>query len=144
MHFPVFVSLLYMTSMVRKMVLYGASGIVAITVHYLTLLLGVEAFTLEPAVCSGAGFLFGAAVQYVFNYSLTFSSTISHQRAIPRYIINLLLSFTLNVGLMFVLVNKLHIYYLLAQLGVTVSLFIFNYVLSANWVYDDCERESRS
>lgn len=123
--------------MIRQVSLYASAAGIALVIHYGCLIVAVEKFGLPATVFSGVGFLLGAAAQYTINFFLTFTSTARHQTAILRYLINLLLSFTVNVALMYLLVDRFGFYYLASQVAVTAGLFLGNFLLGKHWVFRD-------
>lgn len=66
---------------------YLAVGVLATGVHYLTLLMLVEATGLAAPVSAVLGAAAGALAAYAGNWHLTFARCAAHLQALPRFLI---------------------------------------------------------
>lgn len=94
-------------------------GLAAAVAHFSLLFVLVEQELLGPVAASAAGFVAGGVVSYVLNRRLTFSATRSHAGAVPRFALVAGGAFILNAVLMDLLVHRLGVQYLLAQVITT-------------------------
>lgn len=94
-------------------------GLAAAVAHFSTLFVLVEQDLLGPVAASACGFVTGGVVSYVLNRRLTFAATRSHAGAVPRFALVAGGAFILNAVLMDLLVHRLGVQYLLAQVVTT-------------------------
>lgn len=110
-----------------QLVRFAAVGAVGTCAHYLLLVVLVEAGGANEVVASTAGALLGALVNYMLNRRYTFRSSRRHGEALPRFLAIAGLGLLINFGLMLVMVEALHIHYLLAQVMATVLVLLWNF-----------------
>ncbi|MFG1429473.1 GtrA family protein [Xanthobacter sp. V2C-8] len=110
-------------------------GILATGAHFATLALVVERGIAGPVVASTLGAVVGAVVSYVLNRAFTFESTRSHAGAVPRFMVVALVSFILNGALMDLLVHRLGVYYLLAQVITTAVTMLWTFSGYRVWAF---------
>jgi len=73
---------------------------------------------------------------FMLNKVLTFRTHRRHTMVeLPRYIANMSVSFAVNLGLMYVLVSVLGIWYLPASLLVAAMLVVVNFLVSDSWSF---------
>jgi dolichyl-phosphate beta-glucosyltransferase len=119
---------------------YAAVGAVGTLVHFSTVMASVEFGHVPPTIASAYGSFLGAVVNYVLNYYLTFASRASHARTLPRFFAVASVSAGLNFAGMWLLVARLHIYYLAAQFVCTLFVLIFGYTLNKAWTFASSRR----
>lgn len=110
-------------------------GILATGAHFATLALVVERGVAGPVVASTLGAVVGAVVSYVLNRAFTFESTRSHAGAVPRFVVVALVSFILNGALMDLLVHRLGVFYLLAQVITTAVTMLWTFSGYRVWAF---------
>jgi putative flippase GtrA len=99
----------------------GAIGTVA---HYLLFVGLVELSKADILLASMAGFLLGAAVNYVLNYRITFRSNKAHTDALPKFMGIAAVGFVLNSGLMWLSHEAMHVHYFVSQIGTTTLILV--------------------
>jgi putative flippase GtrA len=124
-----------------KLPAWAARGSVYLTVgglstvlHYLVLVVAVEALGAPPVPASVVGFLCGAALNYVLNRRFTFSSQRPHREGAPRFAAMVTVGTGLNTLLLIGLM-QLGVFYLLAQMGATIAVMGLNFLLMKHWVF---------
>lgn len=115
--------------------MYGMMGILGTPVHYLTLILLVEAFGVDPVFAASAGSLAGAWVNYTLNYHYTFKSSKAHSVTAPKFFLIALMTGTLNALLVYLGVDLMGIHYLLVQICATLIVFLTNFALNSSWTF---------
>ncbi len=110
-------------------------GVLATGAHFATLALVVERGIAGPVVASTFGAVVGAVVSYVLNRAFTFESTRSHAGAVPRFMVVALVSFILNGALMDLLVHRLGVFYLLAQVITTAITMLWTFSGYRVWAF---------
>lgn len=112
-------------------------GLLAAGAHFATLALVVERELAGPVAGSVMGSVVGAVVSYTLNRLFTFDSTRSHAGAVPRFAVVALGAFALNAGLMDVLVHRLGVYYLAAQVVATGITLVWTFTGYRVWAFAD-------
>lgn len=119
------------------LVRYVGSGGVGTALHYFTLAVAVEIFSVAPVVGTILGALVGASCNYLLNYHLTFASKIPHQRTLPRFVLITALGTALNAAGMWFLTGELKLHYLVAQVACTAIVLLTGFVLNAAWTFSE-------
>lgn len=114
---------------------YVCVGATGTGVQYVVLFALVSTKMLGAVAASGIGAVFGAIVNYVLNYHLTFKSTGRHAHVAPRFFAVAAAGLAVNSVCMFTLVNCLHLPYLLAQCAATVCVLATTYVANSIWAF---------
>ncbi len=114
---------------------YVCVGATGTGVQYVVLFALVSTKMLGAVAASGIGAVFGAIVNYVLNYHLTFKSTGRHAHVAPRFFAVAAAGLAVNSVCMFALVNYLHLPYLLAQCAATVCVLATTYVANSIWAF---------
>lgn len=112
-------------------------GLLATGAHFATLAVAVEGDMLGPVAASVAGSVAGAVVSYTLNRLFTFDSTRSHAGAVPRFAVVALGAFALNALIMEVLVHRLGVYYLAAQVAATGITLVWTFTGYRVWAFAD-------
>lgn len=118
-----------------RFVRYVGAGGIGTLCHYLILVLLAGVFAVPPALASVAGALVGAGVNYLLNYHFTFASDAAHAVTLPRFLVVAGVSATLNGAGMWFATTRLHLYYLVAQLGCTAVVLVIGYLLNSVWTF---------
>jgi putative flippase GtrA len=119
----------------KQFVAYTGAGAIGTAAHYLTLILLVELLRVPPLFASSAGAIAGALVNYVLNYKFIFKSDKSHAEAMTKFLIVAAAGFCINFLLMWLLVNKLLVNYLIAQVITTGVVLVTNYTANRIWTF---------
>lgn len=119
----------------RQFLVFAGVGLAAAVAHFGTLALLVERGLLGPVAASAVGFVAGGIVSYVLNRRFTFESTRSHAGAVPRFILVAGVAFVLNGVLMDLLVHRLGLFYLLAQVVTTGINMVWTFTGHRLWAF---------
>ncbi|MBS3027307.1 MAG: GtrA family protein [Dolichospermum sp. DET50] len=119
----------------KKFVRYGIVGAIGTITHLLILLLLVEILSFNPIISSSLAFIVVVFISYYLNYNWTFKSTTKHFTVLIRYIIVCLSGFTLNIIIMFIVVDVLNLYYMLGQIISIIVIPISNFILNNRWAF---------
>ncbi len=110
-------------------------GLASTASHYVVLLVGVEYYELGPVPASLMGACVGAIVSYLLNALFTFQVSIAKWQQPLRFLTMVALGALLNTASMALLVIILECHYLGSQIVTTGVVFLWNYWLSARWVF---------
>lgn len=112
----------------------GALGTI---VHYAVLIFFVQIVTIDPVYSSTLGFIAGAFVNYFLNYRYTFKSSQKHPVTMIRFFLIATAGMFINMGIMYYLINKMHIYYLISQIIATTFVLMWNFILNKFWTFSE-------
>ncbi len=129
---------------VHQFLRYVAVGVAAAIAHYGTLFGLVESRLTGDVLGTLAGFVAGGIVSYVLNRRFTFDPDRSHQAAMPRFIAIAFGGFVLTGVLMWVLAEKLGLYYMLAQPLITGVVLIWTYLGNRFWTFSGAKATGRA
>lgn len=116
---------------------FAGVGALATITQYVILYLGVQFLGIHPVPASVIGFALSALLNYWLNHRLTFASTLPHRRSLPRFALVVTVGLGLTAILMWLGVEVLHLHYLLAQVGTTALVLVWNFVASRRWAFYD-------
>lgn len=118
---------------------FGLVGVLATLVHVAVFLLLVQSRAASPLQASVPAFAAALALSYTFNRSWTFSATGRHRRQLPRYASIAGLGLSMNLLIMYVVVDVLKWAYGAALALVVLSVPLATYFLNRRWTF----REAR-
>lgn len=124
-----------MARLVGQLVAFAGLGAVGTGTQFAILALLVEGAAADPVLASGLGFTVGRAINYALNRRFVFRSTRSHAAALPRFFAVALVGLTLNEALMAMLTVGLDVFYLAAQIAVTVVLLFWTFAAHRWWTF---------
>jgi putative flippase GtrA len=122
--------------MTRSFWRYAAVGGAGAAAHFAILTLLVEGFAANPVVSSIVGFVIVFVVSYWLNVQWSFDlAPKQHRQAIVRYACVSILGLSLNTVIMFCLVSRLGLWYVLGQTIATIVVPIHNFLLNFFWTF---------
>lgn len=110
----------------------GAIGTIA---QYGVLWVGVEVWLWPASLSSATGYLVGSVVNYGLNYYITFDSKQTHVETMPKFYLVVLVGWSINTGIMWILADRLSWNYWYSQLIATAAGLIWNFAGSRIWVF---------
>ena len=113
---------------------YASVGAVSTTVHYLLLVLGVEAFGWPAFAASGFGAVVGAQVAYAGNRRFTFAHRGDVRASWPRFQATALLGTAVGMGVVALGVHW-GVHYLLAQMAATGLSLVLTFAVNRAWAF---------
>ncbi len=119
----------------RQVLAFALVGVLAAIVHFGVLIGLVEGLGWRAVSATALGYCAGAIASYLLNRLLTFRTSRSHAQAGWRFAIVAAISFGLNALLMHTGVDVLHIPYVLAQVGTTGTIMVWNFLAHRTWSF---------
>ncbi len=115
------------------------AGGTAFVLHISILYLLTEIFGMYYIVSNFCAFLVAFCVSFLLQKFWTFrNNSLEHLHLqIPLYLGMQVANISLNTVLLYVLVEFLHIWYLLAQIGITIVLAVGIYFLNKRFIFQD-------
>ncbi|WP_114811374.1 GtrA family protein [Paraburkholderia kururiensis] len=114
---------------------YTLMGLMGTTVQYALLVALTATHAASAVIASTVGAAAGAVVNYVLNYRITFRSNAKHTHAAPRFFVVAAAGMAVNAWVMHALVERLHVYYLLAQCVATGVVLLSGFVVNSVWSF---------
>ncbi|GAO22069.1 GtrA family protein [Alicycliphilus sp. B1] len=114
---------------------YSVVGVVATAVHYAVLVVAVEAWAAPAAEAAAGGAAVGAVTAYWGNRRYTFTSAKTHRRAVPAFLAVAMMSAALSACVVWLLSQRLGLYYLVAQVLATVTTLVVGYSVNKRWTF---------
>ena len=119
----------------KKFIRYGIVGAVGTVTHLGLLLILVELISLSPVIASSLAFMVVVIISYYLNYTWTFKAKNNPFTALIKYLVVCSCGFSLNAGIMYLVVDVLHGWYLLGQVIAIVVIPISNFILNSCWAF---------
>lgn len=126
-----------MTALVQQLSKFAMVGAVGTAGHYLVLIGLVQIAHTDAVLASSAGFVTGAAINYMLNYRFTFRSTQRHRVAIPRFLGVAAAGMLVNSLIMALLTRGIGWHYLVAQVISTGIVLLSNFVGNRLWTFKE-------
>lgn len=116
------------------MLLFGMVGALATGVHFTILIALVEFVGFAPLLATSVGYAVGVVVSYALNRRFTFSADDPVAKSFPRYVALYMAGALLNGAVMAGLTQS-GAPYLLAQIGATALVLVWNFAGSSVFVF---------
>lgn len=116
---------------------FAGVGALATATQYVILFAGVQFLDANPIVASTVGFAASALLNYWLNHRVTFASRLPHSRALPRFALVVTVGLGLTTVFMWIGIDLLDLHYLLAQVGTTCLVLVWNFIASRRWAFYD-------
>lgn len=120
--------------MIAQLIKFAIGGGIGTVCHY-SLLMAMVNRGVTPVSASGCGMILGAAVVYLVNYYLTFSSPKKHFDALKRFLPMAGVGLCLNTLLLGCFLNYFSLPLPLSQVAATSGQFMFGFFVSRLWVF---------
>lgn len=117
-----------------RIVRYGAVGAIGTLAHYAILVGLVSMHLATPVAASMVGAVAGALVNYILNAKYTFQHT-RHAQALPKFALIAIAGAVMNGALMKIMIDKLGLHYLVAQVLATVIVLGVTYTANSLWTF---------
>jgi putative flippase GtrA len=121
--------------LVRQFAAFAGVGLIAAVPHYGLLIGLVEGFGWHPVPATLVGYLAGGILSYLLNRRHVFDSERPHHQASWRFAGVAIVGFCLTYGLMHVLVERMHLPYLSAQIGTTGLVLGWSFLANRGWTF---------
>lgn len=110
-------------------------GVATTALHFIILHIFYIHLGKDIITSSIAAFAVAVMFSYSMSYRFIFRSEQQHLRSAPKFLLSVGIGFAWNVGLMYLLVERMHTHYLLAFLLTTSAVMINNFLLTKLWVF---------
>jgi putative flippase GtrA len=121
--------------LIRQVAAFAGVGVVAAIVHYGLLVGLVEIAGWRAVPATLVGYVGGGLVSYLLNRTHTYRSDRPHGEAGWRFAVVAGVGFLLTYGAMHVLVERLALPYLPAQLATTLIVLVWSFLAHKHWSF---------
>lgn len=132
-----------MIRLIKIFLRFVSVGAIGTGGHYSTLILMVEIGKIDPVISSATGFVVGALINYILNYYLTFRSRRNHFTTMAKFFLIATITGGINVGMVYIAIDRAHLNYLIAQIFATGTVLILNFLANLCWTFKKIEEYKR-
>jgi putative flippase GtrA len=120
-----------LVSAAKYLVVGGLGTVTHLSLLYVT----VEHLSFEPLLGSSTVFIWVVIQSYLLNKNWTFDNDSKHSSALPRYLVVSGIGFLSNLLLMYLMINFLGLWYMLAQILTATVIPAMNFLLNKYWTF---------
>ena len=119
-----------MKKLLIQMIKFGIVGVIAFVIDYSLMVLFVEVFHWNTVVSTGLSFTISLVVNYLLSMKFVFKAkeNLSKKKEILIFVITSVIGLLINLLIMYIGDDLLHISYLIDKLVATVIVMIWNFV----------------
>lgn len=119
-----------MKKLIEQIMKFGVVGVICFGIDYGLMIFLTELCGISYLVSSGISFSVSVMVNYTLSLKFVFE-TDKDKNKIVEFLIFIILSVVglgINQVLMWVCVDKLHVYYMISKIGVTGGVMVYNFI----------------
>ena len=119
-----------MKKLIEQIMKFGIVGVLCFAIDYVLMIFLTEVFGISYLISSGISFSVSVIVNYKLSLKFVFK-TDENRNKIIEFIIFVVLSVIglgINQVLMWICVDKLHIFYMISKIGVTAVVMVYNFI----------------
>ena len=119
-----------MKKLIEQLMKFGVVGVICFGIDYGLMIFLTELCGISYLVSSGISFSVSVMVNYTLSLKFVFE-TDKDKNKIVEFLIFIILSVVglgINQVLMWVCVDKLHVYYMISKIGVTGVVMVYNFI----------------
>ena len=119
-----------MKKLIEQIMKFGIVGVLCFVIDYGLMIFLKEVFGISYLISSGISFSVSVIVNYKLSLKFVFKTDESRNKII-EFIIFVVLSVIglgINQVLMWICVDKLHIFYMISKIGVTAVVMVYNFI----------------
>ncbi len=119
-----------MKKLIEQIMKFGVVGVICFGIDYGLMIFLTELCGISYLVSSGISFSVSVVVNYTLSLKFVFETDKDNNKVV-EFLIFIILSVVglgINQVLMWVCVDKLHVYYMISKIGVTGVVMVYNFV----------------
>lgn len=119
-----------MKKLIEQIMKFGVVGVICFGIDYGLMIFLTELCGISYLVSSGISFSVSVMVNYTLSLKFVFETDKDNNKVV-EFLIFIILSVVglgINQVLMWVCVDKLHVYYMISKIGVTGVVMVYNFV----------------
>ena len=119
-----------MKKLIEQIMKFGVVGVICFGIDYGLMILLTEAAGISYLVSSGLSFSISVIVNYTLSLKFVFETNQENNKIVEVlvFIILSVIGLGINQVLMWVCVDKFHIFYMISKVGVTGVVMVYNFV----------------
>lgn len=119
-----------MKKLIEQIMKFGVVGFICFGIDYGLMILSTEAAGISYLVSSGLSFSISVIVNYTLSLKFVFETNQENNKIVEFlvFIILSVIGLGINQVLMWVCVDKFHIFYMISKVGVTGVVMVYNFV----------------
>lgn len=110
-------------------------GVLGTAVHYGVMFFMILALRIPPLPATCTGFITSAIFSYLLNRRITFSSTVTHSVALPKFLAVGTVGLAINASLVGVLTGPVDWHWFPAQLCASAIVLCWNFAANRIWTF---------
>lgn len=119
-----------MKKLIEQIMKFGVVGVICFGIDYGLMIFLTELCGISYLVSSGISFSVSVVVNYTLSLKFVFETDKDNNKVV-EFLIFIILSVVglgINQVLMWVCVDKLHVYYMISKIGVTGVVMVYNFI----------------
>ena len=119
-----------MKKLLEQLLKFGVVGVICFLIDFGLLVIMTEAFSINYLISSGISFAVSVTVNYLLSMRYVFVSKNASAKTAEFFVFVALsvVGLGINQLLMWIMVDKIHIYYMLSKVITTAIVMIYNFV----------------
>ncbi len=119
-----------MKKLIEQIVKFGAVGFLCFGIDYGLMIFLTEICGISYLVSSGISFSVSVMVNYILSLKFVFETDENHNKVEEFFIFMILsvIGLGINQVLMWICVDKMHVYYMISKIGVTGVVMVYNFI----------------
>ncbi len=119
-----------MKKLIEQIVKFGAVGFLCFGIDYGLMIFLTEICGISYLVSSGISFSVSVMVNYILSLKFVFETDENHNKIVEFFIFMILsvIGLGINQVLMWICVDKMHVYYMISKIGVTGVVMVYNFI----------------
>ncbi len=119
-----------MKKLIEQIVKFGAVGFLCFGIDYGLMIFLTEICGISYLVSSGISFSVSVMVNYILSLKFVFETDENHNKVVEFFIFMILsvIGLGINQVLMWICVDKMHVYYMISKIGVTGVVMVYNFI----------------
>lgn len=119
-----------MKKLIEQIVKFGAVGFLCFGIDYGLTIFLTEICGISYLVSSGISFSVSVMVNYILSLKFVFETDENHNKVVEFFIFMILsvIGLGINQVLMWICVDKMHVYYMISKIGVTGVVMVYNFI----------------
>jgi putative flippase GtrA len=122
-------------SLLQQVLAFTGVGVIAAIVHYSLLVGLVELMGWRAVPATLVGYVCGGVVSYLLNRTHTYRSERPHEEAGWRFAVVAAVGFAITYGVMHMLVDRMALPYLPAQIATTLLVLVWSFLAHKYWSF---------
>jgi putative flippase GtrA len=122
-------------ALAMQLLKFASAGAVGSIGHYAVLIGGVELLKLPAVVATSMGYLVGGVINYILARKFVFRADVPHRVAVVKFVVVAATGMVINAIVLGLLLRTTQLHYLVAQVGTTCLILLWNFAMNRAWTF---------